>query len=62
MVQALVVVLEDGAALLLARVVFSGCVDDVAGEDLLPEGKASAGTCKCARPKVQSAIDISSED
>ena len=40
-VQALVVVLEDGAALLLAGVVFSGGVDDVAGEDVLPEGEAS---------------------
>ena len=41
MVQALVVVLEHGAALLLAGVVLSGSVDDVAGEHVLPEGKAS---------------------
>jgi hypothetical protein len=40
-VQALVVVLEHGAALLLAGVVLSGSVDDVAGEHVLPEGKAS---------------------
>jgi hypothetical protein len=40
-VQALVVVLEHGAALLLAGVVFGGGVDDVAGEHVLPEGKAS---------------------
>jgi hypothetical protein len=40
-VQALVVVLEHGAALLLAGVVFSRRVDDVAGEHVLPEGKAS---------------------
>ena len=40
-VQALVVVLEHGAALLLAGVVFSRGVDDVAGEHILPEGKAS---------------------
>lgn len=40
-VQALVVVLEDGAALLLAGVIFSGGVDNVAGEDVLPEGEAS---------------------
>jgi hypothetical protein len=40
-VQALVVVLEHGAALLLAGVVFSRRVDDVAGEHVLPEGEAS---------------------
>jgi len=40
-VQTLVVVLEHGAALLLAGVVFSRGVDDVAGEHVLPEGKAS---------------------
>jgi hypothetical protein len=40
-VQALVVVLEHGAALLLAGVVFGGGVDDVAGEYVLPEGEAS---------------------
>lgn len=41
--QTLVVVLKHGRALLLAGVVLGGGVDDVAGEDLLPEGKASAG-------------------
>jgi hypothetical protein len=40
-VQALVVVLEHGAALLLARIVFSRGVDDIAGENVLPKGKAS---------------------
>jgi hypothetical protein len=40
-VQALVVVLEHGAALLLAGVVFSGSVDNVASEHVLPEWKAS---------------------
>jgi hypothetical protein len=40
-VQALVVVLEDRAALLLAGVVFSRGVDDVTGEHVLPEGEAS---------------------
>lgn len=40
-VQTLVVVLEHGTALLLAGVVFSGGVDNVAGEDVLPEGEAS---------------------
>jgi hypothetical protein len=40
-VQALVVVLEHGAALLLAGVVFSGGIDNIAGEHVLPEGKAS---------------------
>lgn len=40
-VQALVVVLEHWAALLLAGVVFSGGVDNVAGEHVLPEGEAS---------------------
>lgn len=40
-VQALVVVLEHRAALLLARVVVSGGVDNVTGEHVLPEGIAS---------------------
>jgi len=44
-VQALVVVLEDGLALYFAPVVFGRCVGDVAGEDLLPEGEAARGTC-----------------
>lgn len=42
-VQALVVILENRGALLLARVVFGRGVDDVAGEDVLPERKATAG-------------------
>lgn len=40
--QALVVVLESESALLLAGIVLSGGVDDVASHDLLPEGEASA--------------------
>ncbi len=47
MVQTLVVVLEHGRTLLLARVILGRRVDDIAGEDLLPEGKASAGACEC---------------
>ncbi|KAK5627266.1 hypothetical protein RRF57_002981 [Xylaria bambusicola] len=34
------------SALLLARVIFGRCVDDIAGENLLPEGKASARACE----------------
>jgi len=45
-VQALVVILEGGAALLLARVVVGVGVDDVAGEQLLPEGEAAGRTCR----------------
>lgn len=44
MVQALVVVLEDGRALGFARSVFGGGVDNVACEDFLPEGEAAGGT------------------
>lgn len=43
-VQAFVVVLEHGLALPLALVVLGGSVYDVAGEHLLPEGKAAGGT------------------
>lgn len=43
-VQTLVVVFEDGGALGFARGVFGGGVDDVAGEDFLPEGEAAGGT------------------
>jgi hypothetical protein len=46
-VKALVVVLQNGGALLLARVVGGVGVDDVAREDFLPEGKASARACQC---------------
>lgn len=42
-VQALVVVLELGRALLLGGLVLAGGVDGVAGEHLLPEGEAPAG-------------------
>ena len=45
-VQALVVVLQDWLALHFTRVVFRVCVYDVAGENLLPEGKAARGTCR----------------
>lgn len=48
-VQTLVVVLEHGVALLLAGSVLAVGVDDVAGEHLLPEGKAAAGTCEADR-------------
>lgn len=43
--QALVVVVERGEALGLARGVVGVAVGDVAGEDFLPEGKAAGGTC-----------------
>ena len=43
-VEALVVVFQDRRALLLARVILRVGVDDVACEQLLPEGKASGGT------------------
>jgi hypothetical protein len=42
-VQTLVVVLEDGDALCLARVVFGVGVGHVAREDFLPEGEAARG-------------------
>lgn len=45
-VQALVVVLQHRGALRLARVVVAVRVDDVASQNLLPEGKASAGACE----------------
>lgn len=44
-VQALVVVLQWGLTLGFAGVVFGVCVDDVAGEDFLPEGKAARRSC-----------------
>lgn len=40
--QTLVVVLQNRGALLLPSVILGGCVNDVAGKDLLPEGKAAA--------------------
>jgi hypothetical protein len=46
MVQALVVVFEDGLAFCFAAVVFGVCVGDVAGEDFLPEGEAAGGACE----------------
>ena len=42
-VQALIVVLQEGSALLLAGLVLAGRVDDVAGKHLLPEGEAPTG-------------------
>lgn len=42
-VQALVVILQDGLAFDLAGVGLWGCVGDVAGEDFLPEGEAAGG-------------------
>lgn len=42
--QTLVVVFEDGGAFGFARGVFRGGVDNVAGEDFLPEGEAAGGT------------------
>lgn len=44
-VQALIVVLENGLAFRFAAVVFGGRVCDVASEDLLPEGEAARGAC-----------------
>jgi hypothetical protein len=49
-VQAFVVVLHRGHALLLARVIVVGAVDHVAREQLLPEGEAARRAC--ARAKV----------
>lgn len=42
--QALVIVLECRRALLLARIVLSRSVDNIACHDILPEGKAAADT------------------
>ncbi len=44
-VQAFVVVLHGGDALLLARLVFVGTVDHIAGEQLLPEWEAPGRAC-----------------
>lgn len=44
-VQALVVILHGGNALLLARVVVVGAVDHIAREQLLPEGEAPGRAC-----------------
>jgi hypothetical protein len=41
--QTFIIVLEDGCAFCLARVVFGVGVCDVAGEDFLPEGEAAGG-------------------
>lgn len=43
--QALVVIFQCWRALLLAAIVFSGRVDDIAGQQFLPEGEASPRTC-----------------
>lgn len=45
MVQALVVVLHSGHALLLARIVVFGGVHNIAGEQFLPEGEAPRRAC-----------------
>lgn len=44
MMQTFVVILQDRDAFLLAGVVFGRGIDDVAGEDFLPEGEAAGGT------------------
>jgi hypothetical protein len=41
-VKALVVILENQTTLLLARVISSRGVDNIASHNLLPEGKAAA--------------------
>lgn len=48
MVQAFVIVLQCCGALFLSRIIIRRCVDDVAGENLLPEGEASGGTWDAA--------------
>lgn len=48
--QTLVVVLQRLHALALPAVILGVGVDDVAAQDLLPEGVAAAGTCtSCQR-------------
>lgn len=44
MVQTLIVILHHRQAFLLAGIVFCVGVDDVAGEEFLPEGKAARWT------------------
>lgn len=51
-VQALVVVFEGGQALLRAGQVVRVAVDDVAGEDFLPEGEAAGGACEGRKGRV----------
>lgn len=53
-VQALVVVLEGGQALLRAGQVVRVAVDDVAGEDFLPEGEAAGGALVGEKALVRS--------
>ena len=43
--QALIVVFEDGLAFCFAAVVFGVCVGHVACEDFLPEGEAAGWAC-----------------
>lgn len=43
--QALIVILEGESAFLLARIIFSTRVDNVAAHNFLPEGEASADAC-----------------
>lgn len=45
MMQALVIVFQHRQALLAAGDIVGGGVDDVAGEQVLPEGKTPGGTC-----------------
>lgn len=40
--QAFIVILESGSTLLFAGVILGRCVDNIAGHDLLPEGKTAA--------------------
>tara|TARA_R110002003_G_scaffold1005_4_gene22004 strand:+ start:16173 stop:16562 length:390 start_codon:yes stop_codon:yes gene_type:complete len=56
MVQALVVVFEDGLAFCFAAVVFGVGVGDVAGEDFLPEGEAARGACGVGVLATQSMV------
>lgn len=57
-VQALVVVLENGHALCLAAVVLGVCVGHVAREDFLPEGEAARGACAGSSVKAMLPIVI----
>lgn len=61
-VQALVVVLEDGHALCLAAVVLGVCVGHVAREDFLPEGEATRGAYCHSLVQVMLPIVISESE
>jgi hypothetical protein len=45
-VQALIVIFENGLAFRCAAVVFGVCVGHVACEDFLPEGEAAPWACE----------------